>query len=56
MKEIKFLISCLGGAAYASTWWLPFTVNVKLLPLPIILTVVLGVIAIFYLIANWSEG
>ena len=53
MKEIKFLLTCLSGAVYASMWWLAFTINIKLLSLAVVTTVVLCMLGGLYVKDNW---
>lgn len=55
MKEIKFLLTSLGGAAYASTWWLVLTINIKFIPLAVIISLLLAIMAGIYIVNRWSD-
>lgn len=56
MREVKFLITCITSAVYASSWWFVFTVKMELMALPIISSVILLLLAIEYVRRNWNRG
>lgn len=57
MKGVKGILGFGLGAAYASSWWAAACIHVEglfLWPLPIVSTVIGGIICFMWVVSNWE--